>query len=298
MTRTYERRLGPHHFAYLRSLAEGLDREDAARRYLGMAHGHELVTLHRQLVDQLRALARRAGDSRWRLIGIDLGAWSSTEHEGVDSAAPRPALYDWAEAEGLGDWREDELIEMYEQRFPAEDPREVRKARRNSRLRERQLEVLAELSKLAAQPAQASDRIDAWFDPTTAERLMRAGCLLLQDLVQRMADRKTWWRGIQSVGCAKAARIEAHLRALLPRAKTAPGFVRGPDTGEPMLLPHSAHALDGAQGSNRSPLPRGCPQATIWRPSRRGWPALSENLGNPATTLSPKRLTGARPSAG
>lgn len=255
MTRTYERRLGPHHFAYLRSLAEGLDREDAARRYLGMAHGHELVTLHRQLVDQLRALARRAGDSRWRLIGIDLGARSSTEHEGVDSAAPRPALYDWAEAEGLGDWREDELIEMYEQRFPAEDPREVRKARRNSRLRERQLEVLAELSKLAAQPAQASDRIDAWFDPTTAERLMRAGCLLLQDLVQRMADRKTWWRGIQSVGCAKAARIEAHLRALLPRAKTAPGFVRGPDTGVPMLLPRSAHALDGAQGSNRSPLP-------------------------------------------
>jgi integrase len=255
MTRTYERRLGPHHFAYLRSLAEGLDREDAARRYLGMAHGHELVTLHRQLVDQLRALARRAGDSRWRLIGIDLGARSSTEQGGVDGATPRPALYEWAEAEGLGDWSQDELLEMYEQRFPTEDPRAARKARRNGRLRERQLEVLAELAKLASQPALATDRIDAWFDPATAERLMSAGCLLLQDLAQRIADRKTWWSGIRAVGAAKAARIEAHLQALLPTAKAVRGLTTAPAEGAPMLLPRSAHALDGSQGSNRSPLP-------------------------------------------
>ncbi|WP_304607944.1 phage integrase family protein, partial [Ideonella sp. B508-1] len=205
-------------------MAEGLPREDAARRYLGLAHGHELVTLHRQLVDQLRALARRAGDSRWRLIGIDLGSRSDTGQGVFNSKTPRPPLYDWAEAEGLGDWSEDALLEMYEQRFPAEDPREARKARRNGRLRERQLEVLAELAKLASQPALATDRIDAWFDPTTADRLMNAGCLLLQDLVQRIASRKNWWSGIRAVGATKALRIEAYLRTLLPEAATGPGL--------------------------------------------------------------------------
>jgi hypothetical protein len=113
MTGTYDRRLGPHHFAYLRSVAEGLPREDAARRYLGMIHGHELVTLHRQLVDHLRALARRAGDSRWRLIGLELGTRSATPRK-----PSSPSLHDWAEAEGLGDWSHAELLEMYQQRFP------------------------------------------------------------------------------------------------------------------------------------------------------------------------------------
>lgn len=256
---TYGRRLGPHHFAYLRSVAEGLPREDAARRYLGLAHGHELVTLHRQLVDQLRALARRAGDSRWRLIGIDLGSRSDTGQGVFYSKTSRPPLYDWAEAEGLGDWSEDALLEMYEQRFPAEDPREARKARRNGRLRERQLEVLAELAKLASQPALTTDRIDAWFDPTAADRLMNAGCLLLQDLVQRIADRKSWWSGIRAVGATKALRMEAYLRTLLPEAATGPGLaspgMTRPVGSKILLRPQRDHALDGSQGSNRSPLP-------------------------------------------
>lgn len=288
MTGTYDRRLGAHHFAYLRSVAEGLPREDAARRYLGLAHGHELVTLHRQLVDQLRALARRAGDSRWRLIGIDLGSRSDTGQGGFDGQTPRPPLYDWAEAEGLGDWSEDALLEMYEQRFPAEDPREARKARRNSRLRERQLEVLAELAKLASQPALATDRIDAWFDPTTAERLMNAGCLLLQDLAQRIADRTSWWSGIRAIGQAKARRIEAHLAALLPRSTCGPRKVRftvlaeAPEkvhpAGMPLLPPRSAHALDGSNGTNRSPLPPRVPASNdleaidLWLASAVGKP--------------------------
>lgn len=301
----WTRRLGPHHFAYLRSLAEGLDREDAARRYLGMAHGHELVTLHRQLIDQLRALARRAGDSRWRLIGIDLGSRSDTGKGVLYGTTPRPALYDWAEAEGLGDWSQDELLEMYEQRFPAEDPRAARKARRNGRLRERQLAVLAELAKLASQPALPTDRIDAWFDPTTASRLMSAGCLLLQDLVHRIADRKTWWSGIRAIGLAKARRIEAHLAALLPRTpagqrkvqlteladateKVQSTVLTGP-AGMPLMLPRSAHALDGSNGTNRSPLPPRVPAnndveaidvwlaSSVGKPGEPGHNAITES---------------------
>jgi malonyl CoA-acyl carrier protein transacylase len=56
-------RLGPQHFAYLRTWVEGVDQAHAARRYLDLAQGHALANLHAQVVDQLRALARRRGDT-------------------------------------------------------------------------------------------------------------------------------------------------------------------------------------------------------------------------------------------
>ena len=68
----FSRRLGPHHFAYLRAIAEGLDRQDCARRYLGIEHGHEAVTAHRLVVDQVRAAARRRGETSARLIGLTI----------------------------------------------------------------------------------------------------------------------------------------------------------------------------------------------------------------------------------
>jgi hypothetical protein len=61
------RRLGPHHFAHLRAVAEGLAIVDCARRYLGIEHGHEAATAHPEAVDAVRALARRRGESAWRL---------------------------------------------------------------------------------------------------------------------------------------------------------------------------------------------------------------------------------------
>ncbi len=51
-------RLGPHHFAHLRAVAEGIDLNESAQRYLGIEHGNEAVTAHRQTVDQIRAIAR------------------------------------------------------------------------------------------------------------------------------------------------------------------------------------------------------------------------------------------------
>ena len=59
----FVRRLGPHHFAHLRAVAEGLNLTDCARRYLGVEHGHEAVTAHRQAVDAVQAVARRQGDA-------------------------------------------------------------------------------------------------------------------------------------------------------------------------------------------------------------------------------------------
>ena len=59
----FVRRLGPHHFAYLRAVAEGLSLADYARRYLGIEHGHEAKAAHQEAVDAVRAVARRRGES-------------------------------------------------------------------------------------------------------------------------------------------------------------------------------------------------------------------------------------------
>lgn len=278
MTRTYARpalpRLGVHHIAYLRALAEGVAPAEAARRYLGLEHGHQLVTLHQRLIDQLRALARRAGERRWRLIGLALGSRLGSRSEEVPTAGP-PSLDEWARAEGLEDWSHAELLELYTQRFAPADTRATRKSDRNRRLRDAQLEVLARLEAMAAEPARPSDPIEAWFDPTTAERLRATGCLLLQDLVQRITERKAWWDGVPAVGPTKARRIERFLCALLPDALEpgAHGWGAGAGAGGALApagrgsrlapaLPLNVRALDGSQGANRSPLPPRIPASS------------------------------------
>ena len=57
-------RLGAHHFAHLRAVAEGLDIADSARRYLGIGHGHEARSAHLQTVESVRAIARRRRSSQ------------------------------------------------------------------------------------------------------------------------------------------------------------------------------------------------------------------------------------------
>jgi len=77
-TARFVRRLGPHHFAHLRAVSEGLDLADCARRYLGIEHGHEARTAHYEAVDAVRAVARRRGESAWRLVGLTIRSPSLT----------------------------------------------------------------------------------------------------------------------------------------------------------------------------------------------------------------------------
>ena len=46
--KNFVHRLGRHHFAHLRAVAESVDPIDSARLYLAIEHGHECVTAHRQ----------------------------------------------------------------------------------------------------------------------------------------------------------------------------------------------------------------------------------------------------------
>ena len=202
------RRLGPHHFAHLRAVAEGLAIADCARRYLGTQHGHEAITAHRQAVDAVRAVARRRGESAWRLIGLMIRA---------PSDAPRPALETFVEAHGLDGFSQSEALALYEEAHPLE-----RKTARGQRLRERQLALLRRLEGLAAETPQHSDLVAGWFEEALAAKLVTAGILTLGDLSARISTGGRWFSALPAIGIAKARRIERHLVMLLPRQALAP----------------------------------------------------------------------------
>ena len=101
-------RLGLHQFAFLRALAQGLPVLDAAKRYLSVDRLAEARSWELSVGERVAAIARRRGDPRWRLIRLKI---HGAEKAAVDAPPP---LYEWAEQEGLGDWSEAELQDMYE----------------------------------------------------------------------------------------------------------------------------------------------------------------------------------------
>jgi len=206
----YVRRLGPHHFAHLRAVAEGLPLAECARRYLGVAHGHEALTAHQEAVDAVRAVARRRAEAAWRLVGLRIQAPGA-------GAGPsmRPALDEFAAVHGLEGFSEAEVLALYEEAWPLEQ-----KAARRQRLRQRQLELLRRLEALAAETPQASDLVSGWFEEATAQRLMTAGLLTLGSLASHIAAGGVWWRQIPAIGVAKGGRIARHLALLLPSQAT------------------------------------------------------------------------------
>jgi site-specific recombinase XerD len=198
---------GQHQLAYLRAIAEGLPQREAAVRYLGLdprAGAVPLRKAHQAVVDHARAAARRTGDHRWRLIGLSFRPSDATE---------RPALDDWAEARGLGEFGHDELLALYQEAFAPD-----RKATRNGRLRAQQIALLQTLAQTAAQPARLSDRLDAWFPPQLCAALMPSGLLLLSDLRSRIQAGGRWWTALPGIGAGKAERLARHLELLVPGA--------------------------------------------------------------------------------
>lgn len=286
-SRLYVRQLGTHHFAYMRALVQGMDVQSAARRYLGIEHGHEAVTAHRRVVDHLRGVARRRGDKAWRLVGVVIEAMPASE---------QPSLEDWAESQGLDGWSQAELQEMYAEAFPPD-----RKLQRNARLRARQLQLLKELQDFAARAPQPTDPISGWFDELTAERLKRAGLLMLGELQARVAQGGRWWSAIPAIGEGKAHRIEGYLTSLMGaqgQPPAPPKFSRAANqmVGNPadFVAPQPpsstslatraalpAHALDGTAGVNRAPATAASTTAKNDREAIERW--IEARAGSAAT---------------
>lgn len=210
----YVHRLGLHHFAYLRAVSEGLPIVEAAKRYLGVEHGHQAKVAHLQTRDAVRAVARRRGLSAWRLIGLSFSAMQTdvTTYQGATCIAP--SLDEFIAASALEDWSESEVLQMHHEIYPA-NARALRRQRVRSRLRERLLCTLHELETLAAEQPQPVDAIAGWFDSTTAVKLLRIDVVILAQLQEHIAAGGRWWRLLPGIGRTKAQRISAYLAILL-----------------------------------------------------------------------------------
>jgi integrase len=105
---------------------------------------------------------------------------------------------------------------MYAEAHPPQSKND-HKAKRRSKLRERQLALLVRLEQLAAETPSPTDLVSGWFDDVTAHKLLTAGMVTLSDLNLAIATGGRWYRTLPAIGEHKAARIAAHLATLLPR---------------------------------------------------------------------------------
>ncbi len=195
-------KLGAHHFAHLRAVAEGIDVAISADRYLGITHGNQASAAHRRTVDAARAVARRARMPHWRLVGLFVALGSSTA---------LPSLEDFAAERGMEGFSEAEVAEAYAEAYPP-DPR----ARRRERLRERQLALLRVLEHQAAEVALPTDPLAAWLDPVLTTRLQTLGLETLDELRARIERGGRWWQPMPGFGPVKAGRLKTFVLALLP----------------------------------------------------------------------------------
>ena len=194
-------RLGRHHFAHLRSIAEGLDIQDSAKRYLGVEHGHQAVTALRQTVDSVRTLSRRRGDKAWRLIGLTIT---------FNLNKSQPSLEDFIADRDLDGWTESEITQMYSDAYPVD-----LKSIRRQKLRERQISLLHQLETMAAEVPLLSDMVSGWFDDVTSKKLISAGMVTLNDLNTKIIIGGHWNSKLPGIGVSKAQRIKNHLSTLL-----------------------------------------------------------------------------------
>ena len=261
-------RLGRHHFAHLRAVAEGIAIPEAAKLYLGIDHGNAAQAAHHVVVDRIRALARRRGDCRWRLIGADLRDSPSAPGQ------PPPPIDEWAASQGLTDWSYDDLQALYAESFAQAVPApDARRQARNARLRVRQRQLLDQIEAVAAERAAPTDRIDGWLPAPLADQLQACGLLLLADLRTVISQGGRWWRGLPGVGPVKAQRIARLVDTLLG----APMRVVWPRPGAALMT----EQLSGAHGANRAPARAAGISAGNDREAIAAW--ITNRAGSPFT---------------
>lgn len=209
-------RIGPHHLAYLRAVADGLEVLACARTYLGIEDPREAQIAHNELSAQLRLAAKHAGERHHRLIGIRI----REKARQAPTQAKRPTLSEFIEARDLDGWSEAEQLELYEAEYPPTPQASTAQAtlQRRERSRQRVVEILRRLEvdgRTTAQP-RPTDEVDAWFPDHLAQRLVRAGYVNLQQLADRVRQGGQWYSGITAVGRTKAVHIAQQLEAILP----------------------------------------------------------------------------------
>lgn len=259
------RRLSSGHFAFMRSVVQGLDLRASWERYLAVEGEATDLRRVKTTIEWIRsefaaAARRHAKPGTARLVVLDAGKIAE-----VDA---RPNVEDFAAGAGLEDFSQAEQLEAYEQAFGADN----RKGSRRKRLIARQLEALRWLEQLVAQEPGAEDGVAAWFSPTIAGRLERAGLGTLALLATRINGvGQRWWTVVPGVGELKARRIVDWLRqhegstglaigghVALPRTEVAPAQLAAVVARATAVVPFEKFlvpaALDGREGRFRAPL--------------------------------------------
>lgn len=257
------RRLGLHHVAYLRAIAEGVAMGDAAQRYLGIEHRGQAITAHRAVLALASSIARRRGDPRWRLLGLSL-------HEAPASVV---SLDDWAQAQGLEDWPIAELQVLYVETIGPADPKQQRRHLRVRRLRAARLALLADLEATAAEQPHPNDLLHGWLAPALALELSQRGLLTLGELQGLIGQGGRWWRGLRAFGPVKAARLQQQVDQLLG-VRPAPQW-------------QLDATLSGAAGANRAPAGVARVDAADDRAAVRAW--IAARAGSPLTATAYER---------
>lgn len=208
-----QRKLSSAHFAFVRALIQGVEPARAFAQYLqleGEASDLRLVKKTiRWIRDEIAAAARRENrPGTARLVLMDLQSLGAARAV----AEPLPTLAEFAAAQGLEDFSEDEQIEAYTSVFSQASSRSAGPARRE-RLIRRQLEAITWLEKNVAQVPAPGDPVGAWLNPLLAVRLENAGLPTLFTVAERINGLGlTWHRAIPGVGAGKAERIVTWLR--------------------------------------------------------------------------------------
>ncbi|MDM0015860.1 phage integrase family protein [Variovorax sp. J22P168] len=312
MKESSPRRLHSGHFAFMRALAQGLDERTSWERYLRLEGEHSDARTVRRTVawirDAFAAAARREQrPGVARLILLDPVHFPAAEEA-------RPSLAEFAEAQGLADFSEDEQIEAYAQAYPSVPGRGGRTGgagavgqSRRARIIERQLEALHWLEGLVARDPRPGDPVAAWLNPAMATRLEQAGLPTLFELVARINGvGARWWTAVPGIGEAKARRVLEWLRtnesvlgglrvgrhAAVPRMQLRPEDLAGVVSPATALLPFEKFIvpghLDGRAGCFRGQPDSGSIQAADDRSAITLWLA-DKAKGGGARTSVPKR---------
>jgi site-specific recombinase XerD len=236
-------KLGLPHLAHLRAVALGISPVIAAVQYLPIESRQKALAAHHAVVDRARALGREAKLKDWRLIGLTIRAG--------DVGEGAPSIDVWAARNGYEDWSESELLATYREVFPAD-----RKQVRNARLRERHIAAVAQLEKERVSRARESDRLELWFDRSTAHRFEAIGLLTLGDLKTRMGRNTRWWSGLRAIGRIKALRIAGFVGSLFPEYDDSPeNLLSGDGSGGVRVWQKALAATLVQAGAGRTAAP-------------------------------------------
>ncbi|MDI9333719.1 MAG: tyrosine-type recombinase/integrase [Cytophagales bacterium] len=195
--------LGLHHFAFLRSGAEGLDLVDAAERYMLCMERIDARTakaLERRLLRQVIAAAEALNDVT---ASIQLEALTCENDQAISDFVP--SLDDFADEHGGSDfYGQDELLALYNEKYGDI----VAQVERRASVIKRRISALEALQNRLTRIPRGDDAALLWLPQELALRLREHGVVTLDNMVTFInAAGRTWHRKIKRLGSVRARRL-------------------------------------------------------------------------------------------